>query len=665
MDAEKIDEDYLGQLVATEVADAESWMQSSLAAEQESNLDYYFGDKFGNEKRGFSQVVTRDVLETVEGIMPELMKLFTSGDQVVEFDSIGPFDEAQVEIEGRYINHLFMNRAPGYKILYDWFKDALLMKNGVIKVGWESKEQVQFRDYEALTEEEYDILEAGESSEEIYLGANYEIDSSESYEIDGQTLYDCRVKITRHRGYPVVENIPSEDFRIKERSVSIASSPFVAQVTQSTVGELVEQGYDEDDLGGATGWGNEGSTTYSDTGVPNSRFQQPDESSIGTDSVNGTGYDRLVDVIEAYVETYDVEDGKVKLFRVIQVGHKVLEYEETDRKPFISLSPIMMPHKYSGIAVADLVRDIQEIRSTIMRQILDNLALSNSGRYTAVEGMVNLQDAIDNKIGGIVRQKMAGAFQRLDTPDLSNATIPVLDMLELQKEGRTGVSRMTAGLDQSALSSHQTAAAVNQVMTAAQGKILLIARNFAETGVKELFIELYNQIREHQTTPDMVPINGRYAIVNPEEWIERTDVHVTVGIGNGNKDQQLFHLGQISQLMQQIASSRYGYLITEDNVFNLASEFVKNSGYVNPTQFISNPATVEPPPPPPNPELILAEAKAKEVEGSNMSKQAQAQIDQGELLLDQEKFLWEKKVNAAEVAMESEQKRPVGVGTGK
>ena len=658
----KIDEDYIGGIVNNELESARSWMESSLSSEQTRNLDYYYGDKFGNEEKGFSQVVSRDVLETVEGIMPELMKIFTSGDQVVEFDPVGPADETQVEIEGRYIDHLFMNRGRGYKVLYNWFKDALLMKNGIVKVGWEAKEQVQFREYADLTQEEYDVLVDGESDEEEYLGTQYEVETSEEREVQGVTLWNCRVKIIRQRGNPDVENIPSEDFRIKERSSCLKNTDFCAQVTSKTKGELIEEGWDEDVLAMT---GTRDSAAFDNTGVPGARFQKPVESTIGNDSVDGSEYEQYIQCAEAYIRLYDPKDKRVKLYRCIQIGTKCVDFEEVDRHPFITLSPIMMPHKYSGIAVADLVRDIQEIRSTILRQVLDNLALQNSGRYTAVEGQVNLQDLIDNRIGGIVRQKMPGAVQRLDTPDLSVATVPMLEQLDLQKENRTGVSRMTQGLDESALASHQTAGAVNQVMSAAQGKILLIARNFAETGVKDLFLEMYNQIREHQTTPDLVPISGRYALVNPKEWIERYDLHVTVGIGNGNKDQQLYHLTQISQLMQQIGGSPYGYLITAENTFNMASEFIKNSGYLNPQKFVSNPANVQPPPPPPNPELMIAEAKVKEVEGKNQSIQVDNQSKQMEFGLDTQKFDWEKKVQAAELGLEATQDRPVGIGDGK
>jgi hypothetical protein len=658
-DKNDISYEYLASIINAELSSSNGWINSDLSAEQEESLDLYYGKEYGNEQEGFSRVVTRDVLETVEGIMPDLMKLFTSGDQVVEFDPIGPADEEQVEIEGRYINHIFMNRGDGYKVLYDWFKDALLMKNGIIEVNWEEREQIQFREYEGLTKEEYEILESNTSEDEIYFGAQYEIESFSKYKVEGIDFWDCRVKITRMKGFPKVTSIPSEEFVIKERAVSIKETPFVAHVCTKTRGELIEEGYEEDDIEAAV------ISVYDYNNIEDARFQSPDEPSrIGYKHLEGSQFEEEVQVVRAWLRVYDQEDKKVKLYRCIQLGRVCVEYEEVDRIPLISLSPIMVPHKFTGISIPDLVADIQLIRSTVFRQMLDNLALQNSGRYTAVEGQVNLQDLIDNRIGGIVRQKMPGAVQRLDTPDLSQFTIPVLDQLNLQREERTGVSRMTAGLNESALSSHQTASAVNQVMTAAQSKILLIARNFAETGVKELFVEIYNQIREHQTTPDLVPMSGRYALVVPSEWIERYDVHVTVGIGNGNKDQQLFHLTQIGQMLQGIQQGPYGYLVDAENVYNLASEFVKNSGYLNPNKFISNPANTEPPPPPPNPELIVAEATMVNAQANQGEKQANAQLKQNDQMLDAAKFEWEKKTDAAELGLEATQDRPVGIGTG-
>ncbi len=656
-DMQPIDEEYIASVINQEIDSSDSWMNGDLGEEQAKNLDYYYGEPFGNEEDGFSSVITRDVLETVEGILPDLMKIFCSGDNVAEFDPVNPADEDRVKIQMGYINHVFMNRYNGYKLLYDWFKDALLMKNGIIKVGWNANETVQFKEFRGLTKEEFKLLKEGESEDEDLLGTEYEIDSYT--EMDDDT-YEVRLKVTSKKGQPDIVTIPSEDFRIKERSTCLKSTSFAAHVMSKTRGELIEMGYDEDDITDAV----MDNDDFDESAVPQARYKNPDETALGKD-VNASSYDENVEFIEAWVRLYDQEDERVKLYHVFQVGKTCLEYEEVDRIPLISLSPIMMPHKFSGIAVADLVRDIQEIRSVIYRQMLDNLALQNAGRYTAIEGQVNLQDLIDNKIGGIIRQKMPGAVDRLATPDLSQFTIPTLELLDVQKENRTGVSRMTAGLDESALASHQTAGAVNQVMSAAQGKIQLIARNFAETGVKDLFVELYNQIREHQDLPDLVPLAGRYAIVNPSEWIDRNDIHVTVGIGNGNKDQQLFHLSQINQMLSAIQQSKFGYLITADNVFYTASEFIKNSGYHNPERFISNPTQVEEPPPPPNPQLIAAQAQMMEAQTNQGYKGGQIKVSQGELMLDREKQDWQKKVDAVEASLEASQERPVGVGRGK
>jgi hypothetical protein len=637
----KINKDYIQSVVNQELSLSTSWMHSDLSQEQADNLDYYYGEPFGNEEEGFSQIVTRDVMETVEGILPDLMKIFAGNDEVVKFDATSQDDEERVEVEGGYINHVFMNRSGGYKVLYDWFKDALLMKNGMVKVGWSNTEDVQFRNYDGLTKEEYEILKDGQALEGSEVGTTYEVESHRKID----NAYDVRVKITKDIGKLDFDVLPSEEFIIKERSTSIKDCSFCAHVMEKTVGELIEMGYDEDEVSMAT------TIIDADSGpVANSRYKNPDETTVTQESARNE-YDRLVEFAESYIRVFDPDDDTVKLYRAFTVGKTCMEYEEVDRIPIIALSPIMMPHKFTGVAVADLVRDIQEIRSTIFRQMLDNLALQNAGRYTAVEGQVNYQDLIDNRIGGIIRQKVAGAVGQLPTPDLSQFTIPVLNQLDIQKENRTGVSRMTQGLDDNALNSHQTSGAVTQMMTAAQGKILLIARNFAETGVSELFYEMYQQIRENQTKPDIFPYKGRYALVTPLEWIDRYDTHVTVGIGNGNKDQQLIHLQNISQLLQQIGNTQFGYLIQADNVYNLATEFIKNSGYSDPQRFISNPETVQPPPPPPDPDLIKA--------------QTDQAFKDGTLDLDRQKFGWERKVNAGELALEAGQERPVGVGTGK
>ena len=651
-----ITDEALAQLVGIELNTADSWANSDLAEQQSEALDYYYGKPFGDEEDGFSSVVTRDTLKTVEGIMPSLMKVFASGDTFVEFEPTGAEDENAAQQATDYLNYVFDKRCDGFNVLYTWFKDALLMKNGLVEVSWQQDEYCDIENFTGIEEIEVQALEEDEKLEIVKKEVNEE----------DPNLYDVTVRRNDHRGKPVVDNIPSSEFRIKARSKSLKDATFVARVQEVSIGSLVDAGYSREDV-------REGHrSVLMNSEVENSRFDDVEEP---IDFSNDT----VVEYIKAWVRVFDEDEEKMKLMEVHMVGNVVLDKEEVGHLPIINLSPIMMPHKFTGVSIADLVKDIQEIRSKMWRHTLDNLALSNAGRYAAVENQVNLQDLIDNRIGGIVREKVQGAVRQLPVPQLGQATFPFLNELEKEREDRAGVSRMTQGLDASALTSNTAATAVNQIMTAAQEKIQLIARIFAETGVKELFLQLYRLSRTNNSEVDIVKLRGRFVPVAPYDWKDRYDMTVTVGLGNQNKDQQLMHLNNISVMLKSIGATQFGYLIQADHVHTLATEFIKNAGYRNAGQFIGDPNEIKPPQPQPSADMVAAQGEAQKDAADAQLKQAQAQAQQAEAQMKQaelqlkleamkferEKFEWMKKKEAAELGLEAQQKRPVGIGDSK
>jgi hypothetical protein len=600
-----ITNDQLSEIVGRELNAADSWANGDLADQQAEALDYYYGQPFGDEEEGFSSVVTRDTLKTVEGIMPSLMKIFASGDTFVEFEPTGAEDDAAAQQATDYLNYVFDKRCDGFTVLYTWFKDALLMKNGLVEVSWSQDELCDIENFVAIESIELQALEEEE---------NLEIVNKEVNEED-PNLYDVTVRRTNYRGRPVVDNIPSSEFRIKARSKSIKDSDFVARVQDVSIGSLIDAGFNREDISEGHG------SSLIKNQVEDARFGDVDETA---DFGNNT----QVEYVKAWVKVFDEDSEEMKLYQVHMVGNIVLDKEEVGSVPVINLSPIMMPHKFTGVSVADLVKDIQEIRSKMWRHTLDNLALSNAGRYAAVENQVNLQDLIDNRIGGIVREKVQGAVRQLPVPQLGQATFPFLNELEKEREDRVGVSRMGQGLDPSALTSNTAATAVNQVMSASQDKIQLIARIFAETGIKELFLQLYRLSRTNNSEVDIVKLRGRFVPVAPYDWKDRYDMAVTVGLGNQNKDQQLMHLNNISTMLKSIGGTQYGYLIQPQHVHTLATEFIKNAGYRNAGQFIGDPSEIKPPEQAPSAEMVTAKGEAQKDIADAQLKQVQAQAQQ-------------------------------------
>ena len=248
---------------------------------------------------------------------------------------------------------------------------------------------------------------------------------------------------------------------------------------------------------------------------------------------------------ESFLKTDFDGDGIAELRKVCTIGNKVLQNDEIDKVPFVSITPVKIPHKFFGLSVADLIMDLQLMKSTLMRNLMDNMYNMNFGRYAVLEGQANLDDLLTQRPGGIVRVKSPNAVTPLTTPPLEPYTFQMLEYLDGVRESRAGVSRMSQGMNDNALTSHTTATAVNAVMTAAQSRVELIARNFAETGVKELMTCIYELLYKNQDKERMIMLSNEWVPVRPDVWREKYDCTVSVALGSGNKDQQMMHLSQM------------------------------------------------------------------------------------------------------------------------
>ena len=237
------------------------------------------------------------------------------------------------------------------------------------------------------------------------------------------------------------------------------------------------------------------------------------------------------------------------------------------------------------MSIADLVMDLQRIKSTLMRNLLDNAYNQNYGRYAVLEGQANLDDLLTARPGGIVRVKSPNAVMPLATPSLEPYTFQMLEYLDQIRESRTGVSRTSQGLSSDALTSHTTATAVNAVMTAAQSRVELIARQFAETGVKELMCTIYELLLKNMDRKKVVKLREKWVEVDPSSWSDNMDATVSVALGHGNKDQQVMQLNNLVQLASQQAGSP---MITPDNMYNITSSLLKAMGYQNVNDFINS-----------------------------------------------------------------------------
>ena len=670
--AKKITEEELVARVRREIDDSLGYGEDVIARQREKAIEYYYGLPFGNEVEGRSQFVDSTVADTIEWIKPSLMRIFASGDELVKFNPVGPEDEPMAQQATDYVNYIFTKQNPGWEILYSWFTDALLQKNGIVKIWWDYTDEWDRESYNGLTDIEFEALLSSENVEVVehtaYTTEGQELEvplDPEEVPIEGTapattTYHDVVIKRNTSSGKITIENVPPDEFLISRESKTIQDARFVCHRVRKTVSELREMGYDIDpeELG----------VSEDDSDLA---FRIPARYDFDSSSEYGMGFSGYGETTsESALQTYWLHesflktdydgDGIAELRKVCTVGSKVLANEPIDSKPFVSLTPVKIPHKFYGLSVADLVMDLQLIKSTLMRNLMDNAYNQNFGRYAVLEGQANLDDLLTQRPGGVVRVKTPNAVTRLDTPPLEPYSFQMLSYLDGIRESRSGVSSMSQGLNSDALTSHTTATAVAQVMTAAQQRVELIARNFAETGVKELMRSIYELLQKNQDKAVVVKLRGEWLDIRPDSWRDKADCTVSVGLGHGNRDQQLLHLGTMLQFATQAMQGGLD-IVNEQNLYNMGAALIKNMGFVNVQDFLTDPSSI-PQQEGPTPEEQMAateqQIKQKELE----IKIAEVQIKAQRVQLEAAEAKVDSQLKFAELQLEREQKRAVAIG---
>ncbi len=664
--AEKITDDKLRGIINSEINNAIGFMGSNLTSQRKKSMEYYMGEKLGTEIDGRSQVVSTDVADTIETILPNLLRIFTASDQVVKCEPVKSEDVPLADQATNYINYIFNKDNPGFTILYTWFKDALVEKNGIVKVYWDDSTSVEQETYENLNDQEYQLLLDDENveivEEESFLDEKMKAAMNllaQQAEAQGQMveeepdpmLHNCIIKRTSKGGKVKVENVPPEEFLIQRTAKSIEDSTFVAHRVMRTRSDLIEMGFDREVV--------ENLPTTNNIILNNerlTRYSDIDQSPFDNAPDNSTAE---IEIYECYVRCDMDGDGVAELRKVIvagESGYEILENMPCDNIPFCSLTPIPMPHRFYGRSVAELVEDVQLVKSTVMRQLLDNMYLTNNNRVAIMDGMVNLDDLLTSRPGGVVRTKQppSQVMLPMQSQTISQQAFPLLEYLDTIRETRTGITRYNQGLDADSL--NKTATGVNAIMTQSQMRMELIARVFAETGIKDLFRRIFELTCKYQDKERIVELNNQFIPVKPTEWRNKFNISIVVGLGSGSKEQQIVMLNNILERQLQafqLQGNREYPMVSLKNIYNSLAKIIENAGLKNVENYFVNPdmgKQMVTPPPPPEPSPI-EKIEFKRIASEEQRKVAELEIELKKVKSQNAEILYDNEIKLKELEL--------------
>lgn len=541
----EITETEIKAIVQSEIQNADGYDGTIVAGERSDNLNAYFGRPYGTEVEGRSRVVSRDTQQTVEWQMPSYMRIFTSGEDVVSFEPSGPQNVEMAKQATEYVIYIWNTDNHGFRILYEWIKDALISKVGVIKIHWDETPRTKRRRYAGLDK---DTFAQAVMPDDVEVSEHTENDDGTHDLVTTSKLPGGKVKIL---------NVPPEEFLISKDGRNIEDARLVGHRRLRTLSDLRQAGFPEDKIEYLSS-GEDGTNTaieeISRNTVEDPTIQTGDQSTLNPSM-------RQVWVTEAYLKI-DVDGDGIAEMRKVTVagpGYTILSNEAWEGpRPFATITPIIMPHRFWGLCPVDLGKDTQLIKTTILRQFLDNAYLSiNQREEVDADRIIDPDELLSQAPGRKIRVKPGNgpAINPIPVPNVMSQCIEALNYIDEIDEANTGVSQRTQGLGSDTLD--ETATQARMMMSAAQGKIELMARVMAETGLKSAFRLILKLVCMYQKDPRQVKLTGGWAEMNPNGWDEDMELKVSVGIGMGDREQQLMSSGMVGKMQQMLLPLGY------------------------------------------------------------------------------------------------------------
>lgn len=632
------DEQLLSHLQANET-DASSFAWGSLAAEREKALREYFREPYGNEEEGLSQIVTSDVQDTVEWMLPDLLDIFVSSDKAVMFKPTRAADVQGAKQATDGVNYVFHKQNNGFLILYTAFKDALLTKNCAVMWRKETKRTKVVTPARGATEEMLALLlsEAGEDAkieQATPLAPVMVPDPATGAPIPGPQLYNAKVAGYKEKTSVKVEAFPPEDLLIKRDWTSplLNDCPYVARLMPVTLSEIHEMGFTDvtaEDLDDASEL-----ETSADAAFRKNRVGELDQTYMDTSHLVEDDETRTEGLLRIEFVLVDFDgDGISERRCIYRLKDKILSNEECEQVPIATASPILITHRWDGMSIAEAVSDLQRLKTEITRQVVDNARLANNPRtevLTAQDGtpFAQIDDLLDSRPGGVIRKTRADAITQNVIPWSGGQMFPMLEYVDSMREQRTGVSRVQQGIDPNVLRTNRTLGEARQTEQRAKQRIKLVARIFGEILLKPTFLGILKLLIEGDMEKLAFELNDQFVELDPNEWHDQYDMTVNVGLGTGDQEQVLMALQSVAAAQVQAATSPLGQMLIKPKLlYNTQVQMLEAAGMKNVNDFWLDPGDAPMPAPPPAPLDPKIQIEQMKLQADAQKFQAQAAND--------------------------------------
>lgn len=588
-------------------------------------LQQYYLDPDGNEEEGSSAVQSSDVRDGIEAALPILMDMFLSSESPVVFKPSKEDDIEQAEQETTFCQHVLLTQNPGILIIMQWFKEALLLKNGYVKVFWDALVNEEREDYHGLSPDEFEALLADDDYEIIEAQKDTQgvgADVDEYYYVKGKRRSDA--------GQVRIINIGTDRVRISKNwnSILLDGCPYVCHDEKCSRSDLLVDGFDPDVVANLP---TENIDIDDDTSLDRYRREQPSVLSATSSDASRDVFTRY----EHYIRADRDGDGIAELLKVTIVADTVLSVEEVDDHAIIPATPYIVPNSSMGMSLAEFLSMTQKMQTALWRQTMDNLYLTNNpGLAVNAKDLDNPEVLSQPRVGMILLKKSANPVsETITVPFMAEKSLLVMQAIDQMSEKKTGLSAESTGLDAEALAK-STNFVGGMAMNLSQLRMKLVMSTLCETGFKQLMLRIRELVMKNMSRQEMVELSGKWVPIDPRNWREKRHTQIRIGVGTVQKAEKMMAINQIIGLQKEIIAQQGGVdgpFVTKQNVYNSLRDVERLTGTMSTDRYFSDPAKYTPPPPAPNPVSEALEIEEAKVAVDAQDKAAKVELKSREL----------------------------------
>lgn len=634
-------------VIHQEMQDARNYSDEHLAPMRAEALRYYLGDEeIVPTQEGRSKVVSMDLRDTVLAVLPSLVRIFVGGERWAEFLPVKQDDEEAAKQRMDYVNHVAFVDNPGFRTFYTWFKEALSLSYSPLKWWWDQRTEVVNEEYTGQLSSQVESLAAAEDVTDV------------QYEEDGEALlpedaitnpadvlgtardelgadrvrvktYTVRVRREHQVNKVRFEVIPGEEFFTNRDATTLEDARIVSHLRYITRSDLVALGYSEEYIDD-----HEGADFIFET---NEEFLVRNPHRVIRGVTNEANSDVATVLYGEHLIRFDEDgDGIAEQHKVCTIGGDFFPARVEDASiNFTILSPDLEPFRLHGSGFFQALKDVARVKTAILRATNDSLRQAIDPATVFNEELVNAEDIANQELGRAIRTTgdVNATVKVLETPFSGQAGLLMLEYWDAVKEQRGGgVTTVSQGLDADHLQSTSKMAIAAQ-LSAAQQRIEMVARVFAETGVKDLFLGIQQLTMQHQDVTRTVRLRGKWVDVDPRTWEAPMDMVVNVGLGAGLPEERIARLMAIKETQEGYLQTIGPSPMVDFNKLRYTNaKIVELAGWPDPSLFFGElpPGWApEPTPPPPDPAVQVAQIQ-QQIEGEKRA------LEEKKALLDAE-----------------------------